>query len=64
MEPWDFQSRADERRRYFDRIIDAEYSVVRRQRTLGFLSCCVLIAGVALLVVLHFAWKPILWPLF
>jgi hypothetical protein len=38
---------------------DAEYRVVRQRPAIGFLSC-VLIVGAATLIVLRFAWKPIL----
>jgi hypothetical protein len=54
--PWDWPSRADERRRAFEpEIIDAEYRVVRQRPPVGFLSC-LLIVGVAAVVLLRFFW--------
>jgi hypothetical protein len=47
----DFLSRADERRRYFERIINTEYPVVRRRRPLGFLSCALIVAGAAIFLI-------------
>jgi hypothetical protein len=52
---YDWPSRADERRRYFERIINTEYPVVRRRLPLRFLSC-VLIVGVTAIILLWFAW--------
>jgi hypothetical protein len=58
-EPWDWPRRADERRRYFKRVIDTDYRIVRRRRTIGFLSC-VMIVGVTLAIIVRLAWAPIL----
>jgi hypothetical protein len=51
IEPWDFLSRADERRRYFERIINTEYPVVRRRPPLGFLSCALIVAVAAIFLI-------------
>ena len=52
---WDWPSRADERRRYFERVIDAHYRVVRRRQTISF-GWYLLIIGVAAIFVLRFFW--------
>jgi hypothetical protein len=55
---WDWPSRADERRRYFERVIDADYRVVRRRQTISF-GWYLLIIGVATIFVLRFFWPAL-----
>jgi hypothetical protein len=59
IEPWDFPSRADERRRAFaPEIIDVEYRVIR-QRPVSFVSCLVIGFSV-MAVAVSFLWRPLL----
>jgi hypothetical protein len=50
-----WSGRADERRRYFARVIDADYRVVRRRQAPRF-GWSIFIVAVAAIIVLRFAW--------
>ena len=52
---WDWPSRGDERRRYFERVIDADYRVVRRRQAISF-GWAVFIVIVGVVVLLRFFW--------
>jgi hypothetical protein len=59
VEPYDWPSRADERRRAFEQIIDAEYTVAHQRPAIGY-GWCLLIVSVAMIFLLRFAWAPLL----